>query len=159
VPSSAGDPVDSGDPLAALLLRMMGRALDRPGDYLWLAITVDDVPVGEIMLYWHDSAWREGEIRVALHPSYRQTDLALEVAPEVLRIGFDEAGLHRIIGYADPSDAEAERLFCHIGLRQEARLREAIFADGAWKDSLVFAILDHELVRPPLDQRAEVAQV
>jgi RimJ/RimL family protein N-acetyltransferase len=76
------------------------------------------------------SAWSKGYGTAALR--------------EVLRIGFEEMGLHRIHLHAFAGNARGIRCYEKCGFRQEGVLREARFKRGRWVDVVTMAILKDE---------------
>ena len=62
----------------------------------------------------------------------------------MLRIGFDEVGLHRILGGCDPRNGPSAALLPRLGMREEGHLREVEFVKGEWVDEQVFAMLEDE---------------
>ena len=62
----------------------------------------------------------------------------------VLRIGFDEMGLHRIHLEAFAENARALRCYQKCGLRHEGLHRQARFKRGQWRDIVSMAILREE---------------
>ncbi|MBX6386502.1 MAG: GNAT family N-acetyltransferase, partial [Microbispora sp.] len=64
-----------------------------------------------------------------------------EAARELLRIGFEGLGLHRIHGNCDARNTASARLMERLGMRLEAHLVENEFFAGAWSDELSRSIL------------------
>jgi hypothetical protein len=62
----------------------------------------------------------------------------------LLRYGFDELGLHRIWCEIYGFDRAKQALLPRLGFTLDGRHRETHWADGAWHDSLFFAILDRD---------------
>jgi RimJ/RimL family protein N-acetyltransferase len=62
----------------------------------------------------------------------------------LLRVGFEELDMHRIIGRLDARNAGSANLLQRLGLRQEAHFVRNEFIKGEWTDELVFAILAEE---------------
>jgi len=62
----------------------------------------------------------------------------------MLRLGFDELGLHRIIGRCDARNTASARLMERLGMRQEAHFRENERFKGEWGDELIYAMLARE---------------
>src|SRR5690242_18294143 len=84
-----------------VLDRKMGQSqLNREGDILALAVELRDAQalVGEVSLTWVSAVDRQGEIGFVFHPAYQGKGLAREAAEVLLRLGFDDLQLHRIIG-------------------------------------------------------------
>lgn len=63
---------------------------------------------------------------------------------EVLRIGFEEMGLHRIHLRAFAGNARAIRCYQKCGFRHEGLHRKAQFKRGEWLDMVSMAILEDE---------------
>jgi RimJ/RimL family protein N-acetyltransferase len=63
---------------------------------------------------------------------------------EVLRIGFEEMGLHRIHLHAFVGNARGIRCYEKAGFQREGVLREARFKRGRWVDVVTMAILRDE---------------
>jgi RimJ/RimL family protein N-acetyltransferase len=142
----------SPDPDAAreaLIMRSDDYTVEVPGDRMRLAIVVADVVVGEVMLAWAADEHRQGEVGFALRPDHHGRGIARAAATEMLRIGFDDLGLHRIVGRCDPRNGPSATLLTRLGMRPEAHLRESEFFKGEWADTLVFAILDREWQTSP----------
>jgi RimJ/RimL family protein N-acetyltransferase len=99
--------------------------------------------VGEFMLRLASQAL-QGEIGWSVHPDFQGRGFATEGAREMLRVGFDELGLHRIIAECDPLNGASVRVMEKLGMRREAHLRESEHLKGAWVDVLVYAMLESE---------------
>jgi len=69
---------------------------------------------------------------------------ATETARELLRLGFDRFGLHRIFATCDPRNLGSAHVLEKIGMRREGHLRDNKWQKGQWRDSLLYAILEHE---------------
>ncbi|HEX9338943.1 MAG TPA: GNAT family protein, partial [Pseudonocardiaceae bacterium] len=67
-----------------------------------------------------------------------------EVAPTLLRLGFDGAKFHRITGRCDARNVGSYRVLERAGMRREAHLRENEFVKGEWVDELIYAMLATE---------------
>jgi RimJ/RimL family protein N-acetyltransferase len=62
----------------------------------------------------------------------------------VLRLGFDELGLHRIVGRCDALNLPSARLMERLGMRREAHFIENEIFKGAFGDEFVYAMLARE---------------
>ena len=67
-----------------------------------------------------------------------------EAATELLRLGFEDLGLHRIVGRCDGRNEASIALMDRLGMRKEAHLKENEFVKGEWTDELIYAILRRE---------------
>jgi RimJ/RimL family protein N-acetyltransferase len=100
--------------------------------------------VGEVTLFVHSAAHRTGEIGFVFHPDFHGRGFAAEASVEVLRIGFEELGMHRIIGRLDYRNTGSAKLLERLGLRLEAHFVRNEFLKGEWTDELVYAMLADE---------------
>jgi RimJ/RimL family protein N-acetyltransferase len=62
----------------------------------------------------------------------------------MLRLGFDELGLHRIVGRLDARNTASARILEKLGMRREARLVDNERVKGEWATELVYAMLESE---------------
>jgi RimJ/RimL family protein N-acetyltransferase len=122
------------------------RTLESAGDSLMLAICERDsgALVGECMLAWTVGAHLQGEVGYALHPRVHGRGFARAAAQTMLRIGFEDVGLHRIVGRCDPRNTASIALLQRLGMRQEGVLRHAEFVKDEWFDDVIFAMLADE---------------
>jgi hypothetical protein len=63
---------------------------------------------------------------------------------ELLRIGFEEAGLHRVAANADTRNAASIRVMEKIGMRREAHFVQGSYEKGEWVDEVEYGILAAE---------------
>jgi RimJ/RimL family protein N-acetyltransferase len=70
--------------------------------------------------------------------------LVREAAVVMLRLGFRELGLHRIIGRCDGRNTASARLMERLGMRREAHFRQNEIVKGEWTDEYVYAMLAME---------------
>jgi RimJ/RimL family protein N-acetyltransferase len=120
--------------------------LEREGDWLTYAVVLPDTGkvIGEVGLKWLSAEHRQGEIGFVFNPDYGGRGLATEAAEVMLRLGFDNLGLHRIIGSCIAQNAPSARLMERLGMRREAHFVHNEIIKGHWADELVYAILDYE---------------
>lgn len=120
--------------------RRARTSLTRAGDVLLPAVEYQGKVIGWVQLIWLDEAARQGEFGYVLHPGYHGRGLATEAAVEMLRIGFDRLGLHRIIGRCEARNTASRRVMERIGLRQEAEFRDSLIFKGEWGSECVYAM-------------------
>jgi RimJ/RimL family protein N-acetyltransferase len=141
-------PDDRERAAVALARRITSRTLERHGDRLMLAVVVEDARgttvVGEVMLAWEDGDDLQGEVGYALHPAYQGRGLARAATAAMLRLGFEQIGLHRMFGRIDPRNGRSAALLVALGMRQEGHLREVEFAKDEWCDQVIYAIREDE---------------
>jgi RimJ/RimL family protein N-acetyltransferase len=137
----------SPDEVRERLARKVGsRSIEAEDDVLSLGITRkgSDVLVGDLILALVSQEHRTGEIGFIVHPDHQGHGYATEAAEAVLRIAFDDVGLHRVIGRTEARNVGSARTLEKLGMRREAHLVENEWVRGEWQSELVYAILDRE---------------
>jgi RimJ/RimL family protein N-acetyltransferase len=129
-----------------LARRARSSTLEAEGETLVLAMTLPDsgALVGDVNLHWISLEHRQGEIGFVLHPDHHGQGFAGEAAAVMLRLGFEELGLHRIVGRCDGRNAASAKVMERLGMRREAHFRENEIVKGEWTDELVYAMLADE---------------
>lgn len=140
------EPRELAQTRAGLDKRIRESRLDDEGQALTLAVVRRDTGVlaGEVNLFWLSREHRLGEIGYVFHPDHGGNGLATEAAREMLRLGFEGLGLHRVIGRLDGRNEASARLLERLGMRREAHHVKNEFVKGRWADEVVYAILDEE---------------
>jgi RimJ/RimL family protein N-acetyltransferase len=100
--------------------------------------------VGDVVLFWHSREHRGGEIGYVLNPDFSGHGYATEAAHALLRLGFDDLGLHRIVARVDERNDASAKVARRLGMRQEARLVHNELFKGEWSTELDFAMLADE---------------
>jgi RimJ/RimL family protein N-acetyltransferase len=140
------DARDRDESLEALERYSRLTAIDGEWDGLVLAVVPRDVGrvVGEVSLQWSSEEHQQGEIGFVFNPDHQGRGFAGEAALAMLRLGFEELGLHRISGRCDARNLASARLMERLGMRREAHLVENELVKGEWTDELVYAMLEQE---------------
>jgi RimJ/RimL family protein N-acetyltransferase len=141
--SVAGSPEE----IRRVLEKRMGRTfIEMEEDVLQLAIELQDggTVVGDVLLALASERHRQGEIGFILHPDHQGRGYAREVATEMLRLGFEVLGLHRIYGRCEVRNEPSAALMRRLGMRLEAHLVENEWVKDEWQSELVFAMLQAE---------------
>ncbi len=138
------------------LMRM--TAIDDHSNALRLAALLPSsgILIGDFSLWRVSHEHNQGEIGFVVHPDHHGNGYGTEGAALLLRLGFEEVRLHRIMGRCDARNVASARLMEKLGMRQEAHLRENELLKGEWTDELIYAMLDREwsaAQEPPIDRR------
>jgi RimJ/RimL family protein N-acetyltransferase len=122
------------------------RTLERPGDVLALAVVLkaNGRVIGDVILSWLDNQHHQGEIGYVIHPDHQGKGYSTEAVRVLLRIGFEDAGLHRITGSMDSRNESSARVMDALGMRREAHFVENEFVKNEWQSEVVYAILESE---------------
>jgi RimJ/RimL family protein N-acetyltransferase len=137
---------DRAQSTEALTRMIAENSLENDGDYLTLAVTITGAStvVGHVELGLVSAEHQQGEIGYVFHPDYQGKGFATEAARAMVRLGFDELGLHRLIGRCSARNTASAKLMTRLGMRQEARFVDCRKVNGQWREELVFAILHRE---------------
>jgi RimJ/RimL family protein N-acetyltransferase len=140
------DPISRDDARRMLKRRMKSAAIQKEGDSIQVAMVLPDSGsvIGHVNLQLLSRVHRRGEIGFVLHPDHSGRGYAGEASLVLLRLGFEELGLHRIIGRCDARNTPSARLMERLGMRREAHLRENELIKGEWTDELIYAMLASE---------------
>lgn len=140
-------PPFSREQVAERLARQGGQTvIDDTRDGLYLAAERLDSGelVGTFTLFVLSRDHQQGEIGYLLHPDQQGHGFATEGARIMLRLGFEQLGLHRIVARLDARNTASTRVAERLGMRREAHLRENELVKGEWTDELVYALLASE---------------
>jgi RimJ/RimL family protein N-acetyltransferase len=135
------------DELRGVLAEKARRiALEKEDDALNLAAVRRDTSevVGDVTLFWRSEESRQGEVGYIVHPAHGGRGYATEATRALLRIGFEDLGLHRICGRLDARNSASARVLERVGMRREAHLVENERVKGEWTDEVVYAMLARE---------------
>ena len=140
------EPMDAQAVAERLATRWANTGLTDEGQALTLGVEVAATGelVGDVVLFWHSRLHCGGEIGYVVNPEFTGRRYATEAARELLRLGFDELGLHRITARIDERNGPSAKLALRLGMRQEARLVHNEFFKGEWSTELDFAMLADE---------------
>lgn len=101
-------------------------------------------PVGEVGLFHQAGQKDTAEVGYILHPEHQGKGYAVEMAREMLRMGFEDADLHRIVAHCNAENKASVAVMLKLGMRQEGIAISASFDRGQWRDLLTCAILEDE---------------
>jgi RimJ/RimL family protein N-acetyltransferase len=103
--------------------------------------------VGEATLGWTSEEHRGGEVGYLVHPGHRGQGYATEMSEEMLRLGFADLGLRRMVARLDARNAASAAVCERLGMRLEAHLVENEYVKGEWCSELDYALLREEWSR------------
>ena len=131
---------------AALAEKMGQTTLTEEGDRLTLAMEWPDAGrvIGEVTLMWRSREHRQAEVGDVVNPEFHGQGFATEAAREMLRLGFDTLGVHRIFARCDPRNEPSVRVMDRLGMRREAHFVHNELFKGEWGDTFVYAMLAAE---------------
>jgi RimJ/RimL family protein N-acetyltransferase len=121
-------------------------AIDDDAQQLRFAVVLPDTDelIGDVSIWCSQNDRLQAEIGYVFNPRFHGRGYATEAVTELLRIGFEDAGLHRITANADARNAASVRVMERIGMRREAHFVQAAYENGEWVDEVEYAILAEE---------------
>jgi RimJ/RimL family protein N-acetyltransferase len=147
------EPMDRERAGALLERRLTQTAFGKEGEGIALALEERATGrfVGEVILRLTSEESRQGEIGWSLHPDAQGKGYATEAGRELLRLGFEKMGLHRIVAECDPRNEASIRVMERLGMRRESHRLESVWLKGEWVGSIEYAMLEQEwrARRPP----------
>ena len=138
------DPMTESAAPAFVADRITARAIDADGDRMVLAVELDGLVIGDVLLRTGSAADRQAEVGWVFNPDFYGHGYATEAARELVRLSFDELGMHRVWAQLDPRNTASARLCERLGMRHEAHLRHDMWLKGEWTDSAIYSILETE---------------
>lgn len=134
---------------------MIVGAIDRAAQiprteyYLAMCHADDDHVVGFVRLAL--SGVRAGKLGYAVHPDHWDHGYATDTVRTMIDFGFGALKLHRISAAIGPDNGASIAVINKLGFAYEGRLRDHVHTNRAWRDSLLYSLLDDEwapTVRP-----------
>lgn len=120
-----------------------------------MVVELDGTIIGDLMFKvedaWaqaevaHDAIGAQAEIGWVIDPAHAGHGYATEAVRELLRLGFEELGIHRIVAYCFADNETSWRLMERVGMRRETHTRsESLHRSGRWLDGYGYAVLADE---------------
>lgn len=131
---------EQADRLAGDVARARGDP--RPDFYLAIVTAEPGRLIGFVRLGL--AGHRGGELGYALRRDHWGRGYATEAAGLLIDFGFSTLGLHRVQAACGPDNVRSRALLDRLGFCYEGHIRDHVFTNGAWRDSLLYAVLEHE---------------
>jgi len=97
---------------------------------------------------WHVSKTaRIGEIGYWVRTDEITKGIATEATERLMRLGFQELGLHRVMLRIAVGNRASERVAEKLGFTAEGVLREELMVRGKWMDHTLYGLIEHEFRR------------
>ncbi|UUV33569.1 GNAT family N-acetyltransferase [Amycolatopsis roodepoortensis] len=120
------------------------RARSEPRNEYYLAMTRadDDGLIGFCRLAL--SGVQAAKLGYAVAAEHWGLGFASDAVSTMLGFGFTTLDLHRITAAIGPDNHASQTVVSRLGFKQEGILRDHVFTNGAWRDSVLYSILSHE---------------
>jgi RimJ/RimL family protein N-acetyltransferase len=129
---------------AEFIQRMIAAQRETPRRVYEAAVVLRDTGrvIGGVGMRITRAAEREGDVGYVFNPRVWGRGYCTEAAAALVGFGFAELKLHRIFATCDPANRASARVLEKLGMRHEGRHRDHLWQKGAWRDSLVYAIIE-----------------
>ncbi|SDU25755.1 GNAT family N-acetyltransferase [Jiangella alkaliphila] len=129
------------DQASALLTGMLSSARTEPRAEFYLAIEPLAGPpaVGFIRLAL--TGVQAAKVGYAVAADHWGHGYATDAVQTVIRYAWDVLDLHRITAAIGPQNAASIAVVKRVGMEYEGHLRDHVFTNGAWRDSLLYSII------------------
>lgn len=107
------------------------------------AITIKDNPqlIGIIGHYRIIPEHQRSEIGYMILPEFNGKGIVTEAVKVVVKYGFEKMKLHSIEAVIDPDNIASAKVLEKNGFIKEAHLRENVFFEGQFLDSVIYSLL------------------
>jgi RimJ/RimL family protein N-acetyltransferase len=124
----------------------LGYQFEKPRHHFELAVTLRDGGrlLGGCGIRFTNAADLEASMGYCLHRHFWGNGYATEAGQALLALGFDGLGAHRVFAICAPENVASTRVLIKLGMQREGLLRENMRIADRWRDSFLYAILEHE---------------
>ena len=120
-----------------------------------IVVELEGRVIGDLMIRVEDpwaqtevkerAAGRQAELGWCFDPEVKGNGYATEGVVELIRISFEELGLHRVIANCFAENTPSWKIMEKVGMRREAHnVQDSLHRDRGWCDGLVYALLAEE---------------
>jgi [ribosomal protein S5]-alanine N-acetyltransferase len=136
------------DKAAQVLSGILERSAqeDRPDFMMAVTRQGDDHVIGLARIA--PSAGSGAKLGYAIHADHWGHGYATDAARVMLRFAFGPLGRHRVTAAIGPENEASIAVVKRLGFSLEGHLRDHVFTNGAWRDSLLYSLLEHEYAEP-----------
>lgn len=128
----------------AMIEGTIERAQQEPRTEFYLGVTKldDDRVIGFARIGL--SGVQAGKLGYAIAAKEWGRGYATDAARSLVTYAFKELSLHRVTAAIGPDNTASMAVVQHLGFAREGELRDHVFTNGRWRDSVLFSILAHE---------------
>lgn len=132
------------DQAIAMIEGALERAQQEPRTEYYLAVTKqgDNRVIGFARIGF--AGVKAGKLGYAIAAQERGRGYATDAARALTTFAFTELGLHRISAATGPENAASIAMVEKLGFTREGVLRDHVFTNGSWRDSILYSVLEHE---------------
>ncbi|WP_445520976.1 GNAT family N-acetyltransferase [Streptomyces sp. NEAU-174] len=132
------------DQAIAMIEGTLERAQQKPRTEYYLAVTKHsaDHVIGFARIGY--AGVKAGKLGYAIAAEEWGRGYATDAARTLITYAFTELGLHRISAAIGPENAASIAMVEQLGFTREGVLRDHVYTNGAWRDSVLYSVLSHE---------------
>ncbi len=120
-----------------------GRAFD----YAIKDPQTPDIHLGNCSIWHVSKVGKVGEIGYWIRSDRTSQGIATEATARLVRLGFEELGLHKINLRIAAGNLASEKVADKLGFTEEGVLREELQLRGRWVDHTLYSLLEREWER------------
>jgi RimJ/RimL family protein N-acetyltransferase len=120
------------------------RAQLVPRQEYYLAVVLPDSDSVRGFVRLGLSGVKAGKLGYAVRADAWGRGYATDAARTIITFGFRELHLHRISAAIGPDNGSSISVVKKLGFQCEGRLRDHVFTNGGWRDSLLYSLLDRD---------------
>ena len=137
----------SRDEAQAMIEGAVRRAQESPRTefYLGVARPDDDSVIGFARLAF--AGVKAGKLGYAIAADEWGQGYATDAARTLTDFAFHVLQLHRVSAAIGPENTASITLVDRLGFTREGVLRDHVFTNGSWRDSVLYSVLEHEWQR------------
>lgn len=126
------------------LTGILDRARQEPRTEYYLAFSLpgSDQVIGAARLGL--TGVKAAKLGFLVHADRWGKGYATDAARAMITFGFRDLDLHRISAAIGPENAGSIAVVERLGFQLEGRLRDHVFTNGAWRDSILYSLLTTE---------------
>lgn len=120
-------------------------------EFLAVCLNSDDRLIGNLYFQGQDpNDWGNWELGYVFHSAFQGMGYATEACQALLRHGFSDLGVRRVVAMCNPDNTPSWKLLERLGFRREGHLRQNVSfrndTDGnhIWQDTCMYALLAEE---------------
>lgn len=127
------------------LIHRMDEGLLKNESINWaMALKENDQLIGTIGYVRSKPEHHRAEVGYMLNPFFHAKGYTYEALKEVIKFGFNKMNLHSIEAIIDPRNRASEKLLLKCDFKKEAHLKENVFWNDEFSDSVIYTILNKE---------------
>ena len=126
-----------------ILIEQMNNGISKNESINWgIALKENDQLIGTIGYVRSKPEHHRAEVGYMLNPLFHGQNITYEALCEVIRFGFTQMKLHSIEAIIDPHNIASERLLQKCMFQKEAQLKENVFWNNEYSDSVIYTLLN-----------------